>query len=194
MRCVSRFLVNQPIVILKSFKHNQLSTTSTSTSKDYHDILNVSSIQLKENSYHSDEVTCESDIDFYDVSNPFNKCSLLKAVVIALGIVMLDGDSAALSLSKRLSNRFKGGLEIAIVSDLPAGSGTLFVINQATLTCVCSSGMGGSSILAAAAIQSLGQLINMKSLTKDIVIELVSYVEQLMTTGGGWQDQVTYSY
>lgn len=66
------------------------------------------------------------------------------------------------------------GLEIACISDLPAGSG-----------------MGGSSILAAAVLQSISSAVG-KVLTHDHLINLVSQVEQVLTTGGGWQDQVRF--
>lgn len=73
--------------------------------------------------------------------------------------------------------RYGGGLELRCVSDLPAGSG-----------------MGGSSVLAATILKSLSQLLGMESSTPRELIYLVSQVEQLLTTGGGWQDQVGCIY
>jgi hypothetical protein len=53
--------------------------------------------------------------------------------------------------------------------------------------------MGGSSILAATVLRSILALFR-NSLVDDIgLISLVGYVEQLLTTGGGWQDQVGLS-
>lgn len=49
--------------------------------------------------------------------------------------------------------------------------------------------MGGSSILAATILKSIGALIKL-DLSNEQLIYLVSEVEQLLTTGGGWQDQV----
>jgi galactokinase/mevalonate kinase-like predicted kinase len=69
------------------------------------------------------------------------------------------------------------GICLACVSDLPAGSG-----------------MGGSSVLAAAALRSLGDLLllppSYQPLTQADIVYLVTVVEQLLTSGGGWQDQV----
>lgn len=80
-------------------------------------------------------------------------------------------DSAE-ALSEYLRTTFGGGIHISCVSDLPAGSG-----------------MGGSSILAAAALHSLSALLGL-STSLDALVSLVSQVEQILTTGGGWQDQV----
>lgn len=65
------------------------------------------------------------------------------------------------------------GLEISICSLLPAGSG-----------------MGGSSILAAAVLQALSSALS-SQLSLEALVYLVNQVEQLLHTGGGWQDQVS---
>ena len=80
--------------------------------------------------------------------------------------------NSEVSLSEYLQNTFSGGISVTCVSDLPAGSG-----------------MGGSSILAAAALHSLSALLGLNN-SRDALVSLVSQVEQLLTTGGGWQDQV----
>jgi galactokinase/mevalonate kinase-like predicted kinase len=49
--------------------------------------------------------------------------------------------------------------------------------------------MGGSSILAATILKSIGTMLRIQ-LSNEKLIYLVSEVEQLLTTGGGWQDQV----
>jgi fucokinase len=66
-------------------------------------------------------------------------------------------------------------LEIACFSDLPAGSG-----------------MGGSSIVAATILYSVSSLLfdNKQTMSESLLMDFVSYVEQLLTTGGGYQDQV----
>jgi len=68
------------------------------------------------------------------------------------------------------------GLEIGFKSNLPAGSG-----------------MGGSSIIAAAILSSVGTLLGLNVSNEDLVYQ-VSQVEQVLTTGGGWQDQVGAIY
>lgn len=66
------------------------------------------------------------------------------------------------------------GISIMCLSDLPAGSG-----------------MGGSSILAAVILEAMNTLLfpNAK-LSHEALAYMVTQVEQLMTTGGGWQDQI----
>ncbi|GMR35609.1 hypothetical protein PMAYCL1PPCAC_05804, partial [Pristionchus mayeri] len=51
------------------------------------------------------------------------------------------------------------------------------------------SGLGSSSILAAACILALWEITGVER-DDERLIHIVLYVEQLLTTGGGWQDQV----
>ncbi|WP_350224529.1 hypothetical protein, partial [Klebsiella pneumoniae] len=71
------------------------------------------------------------------------------------------------SLSDHIQFRFQGGIEISCLSDLPAGSG-----------------MGGSSILAATILASLCSLFELK-VSHALLMDYVSYTEQILTTGGG---------
>ena len=64
-----------------------------------------------------------------------------------------------------------GGLEIRTAVELPMGSG-----------------LGTSSILAATVLQALAVLQG-KPLPNDLLSDQVMYLEQMLTTGGGWQDQ-----
>jgi fucokinase len=64
-----------------------------------------------------------------------------------------------------------GGLEIQTEVDLPLGSG-----------------LGTSSILAACMLRALSEMAG-HPLEDQILSERVMRLEQLMTTGGGWQDQ-----
>lgn len=61
---------------------------------------------------------------------------------------------------------------MACVSELPPGSG-----------------MGGSSVLAAAILRCMGDLLGVEY-SSDQLVSQVSEVEQILTSGGGWQDQV----
>lgn len=67
---------------------------------------------------------------------------------------------------------YGGGLEIATEVDLPIGSG-----------------LGTSSIAAATVLRALARMLGV-SLSPPALIDLVLLLEQRMTTGGGWQDQV----
>jgi fucokinase len=64
-----------------------------------------------------------------------------------------------------------GGLEIRTEVDLPLGSG-----------------LGTSSILAACMLRALAEMTG-DALDNQVLSERVMRLEQLMTTGGGWQDQ-----
>jgi len=64
-----------------------------------------------------------------------------------------------------------GGLEIRASVDLPLGSG-----------------LGTSSILAAALLRALAEMLGV-SLSANALSDHVMLLEQQMTTGGGWQDQ-----
>ena len=67
--------------------------------------------------------------------------------------------------------KFGGGLEITTDVALPLGSG-----------------LGTSSILAAAVLRALAEMLGW-SLTDMALNDQVMRLEQMMTTGGGWQDQ-----
>lgn len=68
--------------------------------------------------------------------------------------------------------RFGGGLELTTLAAIPKGSG-----------------LGSSSILGAVLIQVLHRVFG-RSLSQQQLFQKVLQLEQFMTTGGGWQDQV----
>jgi fucokinase len=78
---------------------------------------------------------------------------------------------AGSTLQKHLESH-GGGLDVTVFSALPKGSG-----------------MGASSILGATLIAALLRSSS-EQVTATRVIELTSALEQRMSTGGGWQDQV----
>ena len=49
--------------------------------------------------------------------------------------------------------------------------------------------MGTSSILSATLLSALGEAMG-KKYDRESLIHAVLYLEQVLTTGGGWQDQV----
>lgn len=77
-----------------------------------------------------------------------------------------------LELGEQLERRFGASIEIETWSELPAGSG-----------------LGGSSILISAVLAVLWRLGGHEASLDDVVHGVLN-VEQLMTTGGGWQDQI----
>ncbi|XP_048751915.2 L-fucose kinase-like isoform X2 [Ostrea edulis] len=115
------------------------------------------------------EVICREISDLEDYYQPYSPGALLKASFICADIVSL---SSPKSLRDQLMEGYAGGFEVHSWSVLPQGSG-----------------MGTSSILAGAVMAAVLRASG-KSCDKKGLIHAVLYLEQLLTTGGGWQDQV----
>ncbi|XP_076331169.1 L-fucose kinase-like isoform X2 [Tachypleus tridentatus] len=107
--------------------------------------------------------------DLLDYNQPKTHGALLKAAILCTQLVDVESNK---SLSEQLCSLYGGGLELQTWSDLPQGTG-----------------LGTSSILAAAVIAILWTISGRTYHKKDL-IHAVLYLEQLLTTGGGWQDQV----
>ena len=100
--------------------------------------------------------------------DPFDSFALQKAALLATGIIPFKGGSA-----EELFERFGGGFKIdSQVVNVPKGSG-----------------LGTSSILSAAVVMALYEFMGI-DYTEDDVYSAVLVLEQIMSTGGGWQDQV----
>jgi fucokinase len=114
--------------------------------------------------------------DLLNYNKPQSRCALLKAVVVCLKIVDLSGEgpgvSSAPSLADQLVQSLSSGLEIECSVSLPMGSG-----------------LGTSSILAGALMQAVATACG-RPLNQDSITHGVLAVEQLLSSGGGWQDQV----
>lgn len=76
------------------------------------------------------------------------------------------------SLEEQLQSKYGGGFELHTWSNLPQGSG-----------------LGTSSILAGVVIACLWNCVGVEFTTSSLV-HSVNILEQMLTTGGGWQDQV----
>ena len=114
--------------------------------------------------------TCEyTDLrQLLDCSNPFDPHALHKAALIACGVVSEKDNSI-----KEISERIGGGFHLSTrVINIPRGSG-----------------LGTSSILAAACAKAIYEFFG-KKITDDDIFASVLSIEQIMSTGGGWQDQV----
>jgi fucokinase len=107
--------------------------------------------------------------DVASCSNPFDPYALHKAVLVATGIV--PQDVAGMTMQD-FCGKTGGGLEILTEVNVPKGSG-----------------LGTSSIIAAAAVKAVNGLFGIE-VTNEMVYSQVFLAEQLMSTGGGWQDQV----
>jgi galactokinase/mevalonate kinase-like predicted kinase len=103
--------------------------------------------------------------------DPRSGFSLPKAALAMAGFLPdFAAGRPAPSLRARL-NRFGGGMEISLLSAVPKGSG-----------------LGTSSILAATILAALNRACSL-GWDEVALYNRVLGVEQLLTTGGGWQDQ-----
>jgi len=125
-------------------------------------IIRINSIDL------GDHVIVTETSEMLRYQDPTDWSSLPKAAFVAAGIVPED---TTLSLKKMLE-RFGGGIDLTLFSAVPSGSG-----------------LGTSSILGSAVIACLSRMVG-RELTREELFNCVLYMEQLMTTGGGWQDQI----
>ncbi len=124
--------------------------------------ITLSSIDLG----RSEELTQTRDILRY--TDPGDWAALPKAALVLAGLCPRDAKQKLTDWLEILG----GGLNLTLFSSLPKGSG-----------------MGTSSILGAAVLACLARVVG-RPVSNETLISQVSMLEQMMTTGGGWQDQV----
>lgn len=104
--------------------------------------------------------------------DPFDLVAIHKAALIACGLILPQGKEDGRALSDILEE-IGGGIYLSTeVVGIPRGSG-----------------LGTSSILAGACMKGLFEFFGEKKCENDLYQAVLS-MEQLMSTGGGWQDQV----
>ena len=102
------------------------------------------------------------------VGDPYDPYVLQKAALLACGVIPTNGGNLEDTL-----DRLGGGIWMDTeVTGVPKGSG-----------------LGTSSILAAACVHALLDFLSIPY-TEEVLYEKVLVMEQIMSTGGGWQDQV----
>ncbi len=107
--------------------------------------------------------------ELQNCQNPFDPFALHKAALIACGIIPLEGGTDL----QRILQSLGGGIYLSTqVHGVPKGSG-----------------LGTSSILSGACVKGLFRFLGQES-ALEAVYDVVMGMEQLMSTGGGWQDQV----
>lgn len=105
--------------------------------------------------------------DFHHVGSPF---SIPKAAMVLAGFQPGFSNITYASLEDQLRD-FGCGIELTLLSAIPAGSG-----------------LGTSSILASTVLGALNDFCGLKW-DKNEIGHRTLVLEQLLTTGGGWQDQ-----
>ena len=135
--------------------------------------------------------------EIQDCHNPYDPFALHKAALIACGIIPLNGESGVQSGSGETDN----------VQKMDGGTSEIHEGAQESLQEICSrlgggirlstkvvgipqgSGLGTSSILSGACVKGLFRFLGREA-TDDEIYAIVLAMEQIMSTGGGWQDQV----
>ncbi|MBR4765398.1 MAG: fucokinase [Clostridia bacterium] len=103
-----------------------------------------------------------------DTGNPFDSFALQKACLLACGVIPESGSNLT-----EILDRLGGGFEMhSEVTGVPKGSG-----------------LGTSSILAAACVKAVSEFFGIEYIESDLINRVLA-MEQIMSTGGGWQDQV----
>ena len=100
--------------------------------------------------------------------DPFDPFALQKACLLACGIIPKEGHELG-----EILDRLGGG----------------FVMNSEVTNVPKGSGLGTSSILSAACVKAVFDFMGIPY-TEDDLYSHVLAMEQIMSTGGGWQDQV----
>lgn len=111
--------------------------------------------------------TYEELCDFARVGSPF---SIPKAALALAGFCPAYSAESFVSLEEQLK-AFGSGIEVTLLSAIPAGSG-----------------LGTSSILASTVLGAVSDFCDL-AWDKNEICQRTLALEQLLTTGGGWQDQ-----
>jgi len=124
-------------------------------------------------------VTIRSITDLSDFNQPHAEGALVKCALLCLGVVTLPRYApdntlimGAPDLQTQLLSTVGGSLEVETWSLVPLGSG-----------------LGSSSILAGTVLAAIARALG-KEYDKDSINHMVLKLEQMLSTGGGWQDQV----
>ncbi|MDE7250988.1 MAG: bifunctional fucokinase/L-fucose-1-P-guanylyltransferase, partial [Lachnospiraceae bacterium] len=111
--------------------------------------------------------------ELQDCMDPYDNFALHKAALLACGLIPTREEMAGEDVKlEDLLGRLGGGIYLATkVVGVPKGSG-----------------LGTSSILAGACAKAIAEFTGAE-VTRGMLFDQVLYMEQLMSTGGGWQDQ-----
>ncbi|MGA2977846.1 MAG: L-fucokinase [Spirochaetia bacterium] len=101
--------------------------------------------------------------------NPGSPFSLPRAALVLIGLGASEPDGAPLA---PIFEAAGGGLEITLLCAVPKGSG-----------------LGTSSVLAGTILAALERFYGRPVLRDELFLQVLE-VEQMLTTGGGWQDQI----
>ena len=122
---------------------------------------------------HSERVVIRDFEGLRDFREPASRFGLAKAALVLSGFGPADkaGGRSPRRLEQALE-RFGGGIELTTLAAIPSGSG-----------------LGTSSIMGAVLLSVVNRLLG-RSLSPRELFHAVLQLEQELTTGGGWQDQI----
>jgi galactokinase/mevalonate kinase-like predicted kinase len=109
--------------------------------------------------------------DLMDYRQATGSFALAKAAIVLSGLSPGGGRTGKKSL-KTILEAFGGGIELTTLAAIPKGSG-----------------LGTSSIMGAVIVAALGRAMG-RQLSHRELFHSVLRLEQALTTGGGWQDQI----
>lgn len=116
------------------------------------------------------DINCWDEL--FDYSSAVGEFSLAKAALVTSGFTPSQGRSLRNRTLREVLTRFGGGIEITSLAAIPKGSG-----------------LGTSSIMGAVLLAVIHRMIG-RQLTPTELFHAVLRLEQELTTGGGWQDQI----
>ncbi len=117
-------------------------------------------------------VTISDFNEMLDYRSPHSQYGLVKAALALAGFSNKNTSLPSKTAFKDMLESFGGGIEITTLAAIPKGSG-----------------LGTSSIMGAVILAVIYRAMG-KTLTQNELFNKVLHLEQALTTGGGWQDQV----
>jgi galactokinase/mevalonate kinase-like predicted kinase len=121
---------------------------------------------------HSARIVIRELDSLLDYRQPASRFGLAKAALALCGFSPAEAAWRKGTNLRRALERFGGGIELTTLAAIPSGSG-----------------LGTSSIMGAVLVSVISRLMG-KSLSQRELFHAVLRLEQELTTGGGWQDQV----
>jgi galactokinase/mevalonate kinase-like predicted kinase len=122
---------------------------------------------------HSIRLVVRTLEELLDYRNPGSQFALAKAALALSGFSAEAANwSAGARTLKGMLRHFGGGIEITTLAAIPSGSG-----------------LGTSSIMGAVLISIIGRVMGQPLATREL-FHAVLKLEQELSTGGGWQDQI----
>jgi len=121
---------------------------------------------------HSVRLVIRNLDDLLDYRQPASRFGLAKAALALCGLSPAEAGWKKGTTLRSMMERFGGGIELTTLAAIPSGSG-----------------LGTSSIMGAVLILVISRLAG-RNLSQRELFHAVLRLEQELTTGGGWQDQV----